>query len=62
MPINTVFQLLAERDSARGEAHAIALVPDLLAYWLSGELANERTNASTTGAAGRAHAASGRWS
>ncbi len=27
----------------------IALVPDLLALWLSGELANERTNASTTG-------------
>ena len=32
-----------------GEAAAIALVPDLLAYWLCGELANERTNASTTG-------------
>jgi rhamnulokinase len=31
------------------EADAIALVPDLLAYWLSGELGNERTNASTTG-------------
>ena len=27
----------------------IALVPDLLAYWLCGELANESTNASTTG-------------
>src|SRR4051794_272640 len=50
MPINTIFQLLAEGDSAAlREAHAIALVPDLLAYWLSGELANERTNASTTG-------------
>ena len=49
MPINTVYQLLAEDDSAAlREAHAIALVPDLLAYWLSGELANERTNASTT--------------
>ena len=47
MPINTVYQLLA--DDRVGEAHAIALVPDLLAYWLSGELANERTNASTTG-------------
>ena len=30
-------------------APRIALVPDLLAYWLSGELVNERTNASTTG-------------
>ena len=47
MPINTVYQLLA--DDRVGEAAAIALVPDLLAYWLSGELANERTNASTTG-------------
>jgi rhamnulokinase len=48
MPINTVYQLLAERGPALGDAAAIALVPDLLAYWLSGELANERTNASTT--------------
>jgi rhamnulokinase len=47
MPINTVYQLLA--DDHVGEAAAIALVPDLLAHWLSGELANERTNASTTG-------------
>ena len=37
-------------DSRRGRRpSAIALVPDLLAYWLCGELANERTNASTTG-------------
>jgi rhamnulokinase len=49
MPINTVFQLMADEGSiALAEAQAIALVPDLLAYWLSGELANERTNASTT--------------
>jgi rhamnulokinase len=49
MPINTVFQLLADEGSAAlAEAEAIALGPDLLAYWLSGELANERTNASTT--------------
>ena len=47
MPINTVYQLLV--DDRVHDAHAIALVPDLLAYWLSGELANERTNASTTG-------------
>jgi rhamnulokinase len=47
MPINTVYQLLV--DDRVADAHAIALVPDLLAYWLSGELANERTNASTTG-------------
>jgi len=35
-------------DDRIGDADAIALVPDLLAYWLSGVLANERTNASTT--------------
>jgi rhamnulokinase len=50
MPINTVFQLLADEGSAALEAaQRLALVPDLLALWLSGELANERTNASTTG-------------
>jgi rhamnulokinase len=47
MSINTVYQLLVD-DHVRDAGH-IALVPDLLAYWLSGELANERTNASTTG-------------
>jgi rhamnulokinase len=50
MPINTIFQLLADEGSpALRDASAIALVPDLLAYWLCGALANERTNASTTG-------------
>jgi rhamnulokinase len=49
MPINTVFQLLAARGSVALEAAArIALIPDLFAYWLSGELANEATAASTT--------------
>jgi rhamnulokinase len=47
MPINTVFQLLA--DAAAPRAERIALVPDLLSFWLSGELVNEVTNASTTG-------------
>ena len=50
MPINTLFQLLAEEGSpALAAAHRLALIPDLLAYWLSGELANESTDASTTG-------------
>jgi rhamnulokinase len=52
MPINTSFQLLAERASgstALAHAQRIALVPDLLTYWLCRELGNERTNASTTG-------------
>ena len=44
MPINTVFQLLADEGSAALEAaQRIALSPDLLALWLCGELANERT-------------------
>ena len=50
MPINTVFQLLADEGSAAlAAAERIALVPDLLALGCRGELANERTNASTTG-------------
>ena len=50
MPINTVFQLLADGGSAAlAAAERIALVPDLFNLWLTGELANESTNASTTG-------------
>ena len=50
MPINTVFQLEAERGSAAIEAaDRIALIPDLLAHWLGGDLVNEATNASSTG-------------
>jgi rhamnulokinase len=49
-PVNTVFQLMAERDSAqiRAARHAL-LIPDLMTYWLSGRLGTELTNASTTG-------------
>src|SRR4051794_33365966 len=50
MPINTVFQLLADEGSAAlAAAERIALVPDLFALWLTGELRNEATAASTTG-------------
>jgi rhamnulokinase len=50
MPINTVFQLLADEGSpALAAAERIALVPDLFALWLGGGLANEATAASTTG-------------
>jgi rhamnulokinase len=50
MPINTVFQLLAEDGGAAlALADRIALVPDLIALWLCGELVNEATIASTTG-------------
>ena len=49
LPINTLFQLLAL--DARGRldrASTLLLVPDLLAYWLTGERHAEATNASTT--------------
>jgi rhamnulokinase len=50
MPINTVFQLMADEGSAAlAAAERIGLVPDLFALWLSGEFANEATIASTTG-------------
>ena len=50
MAINTVFQLTAEAaGAAAAVAQRIALIPDLIALWLTGTLANEETNASTTG-------------
>jgi len=50
LPINTIFQLVSEADAAAAAAAArIALIPELLGLWLSGELVNEVTIASTTG-------------
>ena len=50
MPINTIFQLMAQADEpATALAEQIGLVPDLFGLWLTGELANEVTAASTTG-------------
>src|SRR5450631_3698262 len=50
MPINTIFQLMAQADEpATALAERIGLVPDLFGLWLTGELANEVTAASTTG-------------
>lgn len=49
LPINTVYQLVAERSGDRlGPARTMLLVPDLFAYWLTGEIGAEVTNASTT--------------
>ncbi|MGW6057026.1 rhamnulokinase [Streptomyces sp. NPDC055189] len=48
-PFNTLYQLLAARDTAQLKAAKhLLLVPDLLTYWLTGELGTELTNASTT--------------
>ena len=44
-PFNTAFQLAAETAGA----HRALLIPDLLGYWLTGAMAWEATNASTTG-------------
>jgi rhamnulokinase len=58
LPFNTVYQLAAERMEGRLEvADTALLIPDLINYWLTGELATERTNASTTGLVG----IDGRW-
>ncbi|MBE3016167.1 rhamnulokinase [Microbispora sp. NEAU-D428] len=47
LPFTTVYQLLAE--PALDRAHTMLLIPDLLAYWLTGVVGAEATNASTTG-------------
>jgi rhamnulokinase len=50
LPFNTLYQLEAERREPLWEQAAhVVLLPDLLAYWLTGELRTEATNASTTG-------------
>ena len=50
LPFNTVYQLAAEaRDDRWARVASVALLPDLLAYWLTGELRTEYTNATTTG-------------
>ncbi|ONI80876.1 rhamnulokinase [Saccharothrix sp. ALI-22-I] len=50
LPFTTLYQLEAERSSPLWDKAAhVVLLPDLLAYWLTGELRTEITNASTTG-------------
>ncbi|AMB59769.1 rhamnulokinase [Microterricola viridarii] len=50
LPFNTLYQLEAERaDGLLKQADRALLVPDLLAYWLTGQQRAESTNASTTG-------------
>jgi rhamnulokinase len=50
LPFNTVYQLLAAKTTPQYRlAERLLLVPDLLAYWLTGETGAEYTNASTTG-------------
>ncbi|MEV6344004.1 rhamnulokinase family protein [Actinoplanes sp. NPDC051851] len=50
LPFNTIYQLVAAAGTPQYAAAAsMLLVPDLLAYWLTGETGAEYTNASTTG-------------
>src|SRR6476469_3730521 len=46
LPFNTIHQLMAE--TRLGAARRLLMIPDLLAYWLTGEQGAEVTNASTT--------------
>jgi rhamnulokinase len=49
MPINTIFQLAAhDRDELR-HTWRLVMLPELVAYELTGEIASERSNAGTTG-------------
>jgi len=50
-PFNTLYQLAAmqkDRPATLSAARHYLSVPDLLAYWLTGVMKNERTHASTT--------------
>jgi rhamnulokinase len=50
LPFTTLYQLAAERSAHLWpQAAHVVLLPDLLAYWLTGILGTEVTNASTTG-------------
>ncbi|PJI91135.1 rhamnulokinase [Luteimicrobium subarcticum] len=50
LPFNTLYQLAADRDDGVLDvATGMLLIPDLIAFWLTGERRAERTNASTTG-------------
>jgi rhamnulokinase len=49
LPFNTICQLVAaEGTSQLAAARTLLLIPDLLAYWLTGSAGAEITNASTT--------------
>jgi sugar (pentulose or hexulose) kinase len=49
LPFNTIYQLTAAAGSpALAAARTLLLIPDLLAYWLTGSAGAEVTNASTT--------------
>ena len=58
MPINTIFQLAAHGADELARAERLVMLPELVAYELTGEAASERSNAGTTGLL---DVASGEW-
>ena len=50
LPFNTIYQVAAAHGTpAAAAARRLLLIPDLLAFWLTGQQGAELTNASTTG-------------
>ena len=50
LPFNTIYQLAVDqRDGVIDEHTSLLMIPDLIAFWLTGEQRVEQTNASTTG-------------
>lgn len=50
LPFNTIYQLVAERHGPLWERAAhIVMIPDLIVFWLTGQIRGDTTNASTTG-------------
>jgi rhamnulokinase len=50
LPFNTLYQLAVDqRDGVIDEHTRLLMIPDLIAFWLTGAQAVEATNASTTG-------------
>ncbi len=49
LPFNTLYQLAAEPSEILDLADTALLIPDLLAFWMTGVVGAEITNASTTG-------------
>jgi sugar (pentulose or hexulose) kinase len=59
LPFNTIYQLAAAAGTPQlAAARTLLMIPDLLIYWLTGEIGAERTNASTTQLYDARH---GRW-
>ena len=48
LPINTIFQLAAHDREELRRARRLVMLPELVAYELTGEVASERSNAGTT--------------